>query len=87
MIGAWTIEFEAQGFGYADDPEKVVGVITAIWNAGLADEFRHSGKINLGDEDAVAAFVDEAKAQLAKKTVPGMIKTKTDAIRARLNAP
>ena len=81
----WTINFDAQGFGYTDDPEKVVGVITAIWNAGLADEFKAEGKINLGDDEAVDAFIADAKSQQAAKSVPAMIKTKTDAILARLN--
>ena len=81
----WTISFDAHGFGYTDEPEKIVGVITAIFNAGLAGEIRVERKINLGDDEAVDAFIADAKSRQAAKSVPAMIKTKTDAILSRLN--
>ena len=83
----WTINFDAHGFGYMDEPEKIVGQITAIWNSGLPDELTVERKINLGDAGAVDEFIADAKRQRTEKAGPARIKTVTGDILARLNAP
>ena len=56
---AWTVAL------HLDADKAAVGNATAIWNAGELDEFTHSGRLNAGDPEAVAAFATEAKAALA----------------------
>lgn len=82
----WTLNFEAHGYGYVDEPEKIVGKITAIWNAGLPDEFTVESKINLGDDGAVDDFIAEAeKIKIEKTQGPSAIAEKIGAILDRMN--
>lgn len=56
---AWTLEYSGK---------DTIGDLTAVWNAGLPDEFRFSKSVNLTNEDSVADFLSEAGRSKVEKS-------------------
>lgn len=55
----WTLTFTP------DNDKDLVGLAVAVWNAGQADEFLFSGRIDLAQD--TAAFIEKAKATQADR--------------------
>lgn len=60
----WTLSFQP----YSDG--QTVGIVTAIFNKGLLDQFVFTGSVNLADTTGKLAFVVMAKLALAKSKAP-----------------
>ena len=50
---AWTLTFKPYD-------GATIGDLTAIWDIGLATEFKHTGSVNISDEGSIADFIATA---------------------------
>lgn len=65
---AWTVDT------VLDFDKANVGSALAVWNVGLEDEFVYERRITMNAED-MKAFVDEAKANLAKSLTKEVVQS------------
>ena len=50
---AWTLTFKPYD-------GATIGDLTAIWDIGLATEFKYTGSVNISDEGSIADFIATA---------------------------